>query len=178
MAEAITVARPYAEAVFKLVRDTKAFAHWSDVLALLEAVIQDKNVAQRIGDPNLSPPQIEALLLGICGDRLGGDGRNFLQALIHNDRLTLLPEIRALYEQLRLAQEGVLEVQIESAYPLDDGELARLVGKLEAKHHKKIQAHVAVDHDLIGGVRITVGDNVFDATVRGRLDDMAGALIR
>jgi len=126
----------------------------------------------------LSAAQIEALLLGICGDRLEGDGRNFLQTLIHNDRLALLPEIRRLYEHLRLEQEGVLEVQIASAYPLDDAELARIVGKLEAKHAKRIQAHVTVDADLIGGMRITVGDNVFDATVRARLDDMAAALIR
>ncbi len=178
MAEAITVARPYAEAVFKLARESNALARWSDVLALLEAVVQDENIAQRVGDPNLSAAQIEALLLGICGDRVEGDGRNFLQTLIHNDRLALLPEIRQLYERLRLEQEGVLEVQIESAYPLDDPELARMVGKLEAKHQKKIQPHVTVNRDLIGGVRITVGDKVFDATVRGRLDDMAAALIR
>jgi F-type H+-transporting ATPase subunit delta len=178
MAEATTVARPYAEAVFKLARESGAFAHWSEVLALLEAVMQNEEVAQRASDPNLSAAQVEALLLGICGDRLGGDGRNFVQTLVHNNRLTLLPEIRVLYEQLRLAQEGVLEVQIQSAFALDDAQLAQIVAKLEAKHQTKIRAEVSVDPDLIGGVRIMVGDNVFDGTVRGRLDAMAAALIR
>jgi F-type H+-transporting ATPase subunit delta len=178
MAEAITIARPYAEAVFKLARETGAFERWSQTLALLETVVRDKEVARYSSDPNVSAAQVEALLLGICGAQLDGAGRNFVQTLVHNDRLAVLPEIRSLYEQLRLEQEGVLEVEIQSAFALDDAQAGQIVATLEARHNRKVRARVSVDPALVGGVRILVGDRVLDATVRGKLDAMAAALIR
>src|ERR1019366_448636 len=120
----------------------------------------------------------ESVMLGVCGDKLDGAGRNFVQVLIEYRRLAQLSEIRALYEELKLAHQGVLEAEIHSAFPIDQAQVRVLVAKLESKYQRKVRPVISVDPQLIGGVRIVVGDRVFDATVRGRLDAMSAALTR
>jgi F-type H+-transporting ATPase subunit delta len=176
MAELATIARPYAEAVFGLGRDNGNLGAWSEMLALLEMVVVDGRVADCIGDPNVTGQQLEGLILGVAGDRLDGAGRNLISVLVHNGRLPLVPEIRVQYEALRREHEGVLEAEIESGQPLADEQLAQLVTHLEARYKRKVRARVKVDPDLIGGVRIVLGDKVIDATVRGKLNAMAAAL--
>jgi len=176
MAEPITVARPYAEAVFKLAREKNELPAWSRTLGVLEALVKDPQMKAVIGDPNVSPQQLEALILGIAGDAVDGAGRNLVQVLVANDRLALVPEIHALFEDLRREHEGILEAKIVSAFPMDDRQLAPLVARLEAKYRRRASAQVEVDPQLIGGVRIIIGDKVIDATVRGQLDAMAVAL--
>lgn len=176
MAEPVTIARPYSEAVFKIARDENVLAAWSDVLALLEAIVIDPRMQACINDPKLGAQQVEALVLGIAGERLNGSGRNLVQVLAQGGRLLLLPQIRALYEDARRSHEGVLEARIVSAQPLSDEQTARLVARLEAKYRRKVSVRIEIDPRLIGGVKIMVGDKVIDATVRGRLDQMAAAL--
>lgn len=176
MAEPVTIARPYAEAAFRLARDGGSLAAWSDMLAMLDAVTSDAQVRAVIDDPNVTPQALESFILGVAGDRLDGSARNFVQVLVHNGRLELLPHIRSLYEALRREHEGVLEVRIVSALPLSDEQVRALVSRLEAKHRCKVSAKVETDGDLIGGVRLLIGDTVIDATVRGRLDAMSAAL--
>ena len=176
MAELVTIARPYAEAVFQLAREKSNLAGWSDMLALLGAVARDPQVRACINNPNFSTQQIENLILGIAGAKLDGTGRNFVQVLAQSRRLELLPQIQALYEELRHENEGVLEARIISALPINDEQTKQLVARLETKYQRKISAQVEIDPQLIGGVKIMVGDKVIDATVRGRLDAMAAAL--
>lgn len=176
MAEPVTIARPYAEAAFKLAREKANFPGWSDMLALLAAVAADPQVQACINNPNLSARQLEGLILGIAGDRVDGLGRNFVQVLIVNSRLGLLPEIRELYENLRRDHEGILEARITSALPVGDDQLKQLIARLEKRYQRTVRARVEIDPQLIGGVKIAVGDKVIDATVRGKLDAMAAAL--
>jgi F-type H+-transporting ATPase subunit delta len=176
MAETVTIARPYAEAAFRLAREQGALERWSQMLQFLEVVVQDESVARGIVDPNLTSRQLESLVLGVCAEQLDGAGRNFVQVLVDNDRLGVVPAIRGLFEDLKREQEGVLEAQITSAFALDDEQQSRLVRRLEAKYQRKVSAQVSVDPQLIGGVKIVVGDKVLDATVRGKLDAMAVAL--
>jgi F-type H+-transporting ATPase subunit delta len=176
MAELVTVARPYAEAAFRLALEARDLAKWSDMLGLVEAVVKNEEVAARIGDPNVDDRAIEGLLLGALGDRLDGHARNLVQMLIENGRLELMPHIRSLFEDLRRAHEGVLEAKIISALAMDEAQVRPLVQALEKKYGRKVNAQVEIDPELIGGARIVVGDKVIDATVRGRLDAMAAAL--
>ena len=176
MAETVTIARPYAEAAFRLAREQSALDRWSQMLHLLEIVVQNESIARGIGDPNFTNRQLENLVLGVCGEQLDGAGRNFVQVLVSNDRLGVVPAIRVLFEDLKREQEGILEAQITSAFALDDEQQSRLVRRLEAKYQRKVSAQVSVDPQLIGGVKIVVGDKVLDATVRGKLDAMAVAL--
>ena len=178
MAELATIARPYAEAAFKLAREKSALAAWSDALALLEAIVQEPRLRALIDDPKVNPQALESLVLGVAGDRLEGAARNFVQVLIDNGRFDLAGEIRAQYEALRLEHEGVLEARIVSALPLADDQVRELVARLEARHQRKVRARIDVDPQLIGGVKIVVGDKVIDGTVRGRLEAMAAALAR
>jgi F-type H+-transporting ATPase subunit delta len=178
MAEAITIARPYAQAAFKLASEGGALDAWSRMLELLDRIVTDADMARLIHDPNVGARQLEGALLGICGDQLDGAGRNFVQLLVQYGRLPQLPEIRALYEELKLAHEGVLETEIHTAFPIDQAQIDDLVAKLESKYRRKVRPVISVDPQLIGGVRIVIGDRVLDATVRGRLEAMSAALIR
>ncbi len=176
MAEPVTIARPYAEAVYKLAREKNALAQWSDMLANLDAVVGDVRVQAVISDPNVSPQQLEGLVLGVIGDKIEGPARNFIQVLVQNGRLELTPHIRGVYESLKREHEGTLEAQVISALPISDEQVKSLVAALEMKFKRKITARVEIDPQLIGGVKIVVGDKVIDTTVRGRLDAMATAL--
>jgi F-type H+-transporting ATPase subunit delta len=176
MAEPITVARPYAEAVFKLAAQANALPAWSDAIANIDAVVADPRVQACTSDPKVSAQQLEGLVLGVLGDRISGEARNFVQVLVQNGRLELMPQIRAHYEVLKREKEGELEAKIISALPIDDTQVKQLVTQLETKYRRKVTAQVETDASLIGGVKIVVGDKVIDATVRGKLDAMAAAL--
>jgi len=180
MAEPVTIARPYAEAVFKLAREQNALPKWSDALANLDAVVGNSSVLAIISDPNISTKQVEDLVLGVVGDSLDAgiakEARNFIQVLVQNGRLGVTQQIRDLYETLKREQEGVLEARVISALPINDDQVKALVTTLETKFKRRITTKVEVDPLLIGGVKIIVGDKVIDATVRGRLDAMAATL--
>jgi F-type H+-transporting ATPase subunit delta len=178
MAELATIARPYAEAAFRLAVENQRLAQWSEMLGLVEGVVSNEKVAERIGDPNLEPNALEGVILGSLGERLDGPGRNFVQALVQNNRLELVPTIRSMFEELKREHEGVLEAKVISAMPIEHDQVQPLLAALEAKYGRKVSAQVEVAPELIGGVRIIVGDKVIDATVRGRLDAMAAALAR
>ncbi len=177
MAEPITIARPYAEAVFKLAAQANALPAWSDAIANIDGVVADGRVQALISDPKVSAQQLEGLVLGVVGDKLSGEARNFVQVLVANNRLELMPHIRAHYEALKREKEGVLDARIISALPIDDTQVKQLVAQLEKKYQRKVTAQVETDASLIGGVKIVVGDKVIDATVRGRLDAMGASLV-
>ncbi len=175
MAENVTIARPYADAAFELARGAGALGPWSEALNRLAVVAADSAMRTCISDPKLPADQLAKLVLDVSGD-LSADQQNFIRVLVDNERLQVLPEIRDLFIELKNEHEGVMEVQIASAFPLDDATLASLKTDLEARFKARLNAKVAVDPSLIGGVRIAVGDEVIDASVRGKLANMAAAL--
>ena len=175
MAENITLARPYADAAFQLARATNALGPWQQALDRMAAVAADAQMVECISNPRLLPAQVSQLFLDVAGS-VSAEQQNFVRLLVDNDRLQVLPEIRDLYVELKNGQEGVQEADIASAFPLDDATLKNLVAELEARFKCRIQATVSLDPALIGGVRIAVGDQVIDASVRGKLAAMATAL--
>ncbi len=176
MAEPVTIARPYAEAAFKLAREQNALSAWSDALELISAVAADAQVAALIDTPQVNAAQLEGVIIGAIGKHLTGEARNFVQVLAQNRRLGVIGQIRESYEALRREHEGTMEATVVSALPVDDALLKPLVSALEKKYGRRITARVELDPQLIGGLKIMVGDKVIDATVRGRLDAMAAAL--
>ena len=177
MAENATLARPYAEAVFALADAGGALGKWSQALAVMARVAVHPELRAAIANPNLSANQAYGLFAGACGD-LAVEAQNLVRVLIENGRLTLLPEIRGIYEALKNEREGVLEATITSAQALDAGQLAALVAELERRFGRKVNPKVQVDANLIGGARMQVGDEVIDGSVRGKLAAMAVALTR
>jgi F-type H+-transporting ATPase subunit delta len=176
MAELTTIARPYAEAAFRIAQDNHAFAVWSDMLGLTSAVVADPHVASALDSPERTAADREALLLSVCGDKLDTLGRNFIRVLVEAKRLALLPQIAMLFEGLRNDAEGIAKARIESAFALSSAQLADIMASLEKHFGKKIDATVIVDPALIGGARITVGDTVIDASVEAQLQAMATRL--
>jgi F-type H+-transporting ATPase subunit delta len=175
MAESLTIARPYAEAAFKLALEGNVLPSWSDALSRLATVVGTDEARELIGNPQLTDSQVAFVVADAAG-QLGAEQRNLVQVLADNERLAVLPEIAALFDELRNAHEGVLDGLIASAYPLVQQQVDDIVATLAQKYGKQIKATVHVDADLIGGVSIRIGDEVIDASVRGKLAQMAGAL--
>lgn len=175
MAENVTVARPYAEAAFELAKAGSALAAWQAALERMAAAAADDRMTECIADPRVSPAALTELFLGVAGE-LSADQRNFADVLVDNRRLAVLPEISQLFVDLKNAQEGTREAVVNSAFPLDDTQVASLVVDLERKFGCKIKATVQITPELIGGVRIALGDQVIDASVRGKLNAMAVSL--
>jgi F-type H+-transporting ATPase subunit delta len=176
MSEQITIARPYAEAAFSLAREQKALPRWSQMLGLLSNVASDPRVHIALDNPTLDHAAKEELLLSLCGDALDDEGRSFVRVLLESDRIAVLPDIKSLFDTLKDGAEGVARAQIVSAFPVDDAQLGALKAALEKRFGRKIEATVSVDPQLIGGARITVGDTVIDASVRGELQAMSSQL--
>ena len=178
MAELVTIARPYAEAVFALAKERNELSKWSDMLSLLVTVYDDPQLQAAIASPAVTKSDIEELLLAVCGERIDGNARNLIQLLVQNGRLPAVAEIRRLFDLLKSEDEGVVEAQISSAFPLEGQELEKIVSLLSKRYQKNISPTVDVDSDLIGGIMVQVGDKVWDASVRGRLQEMATALTK
>lgn len=175
MAENVTLARPYAEAAFQLAKGS-ALPAWSQALGTMAAVAGSDDMQSCIADPRLLPDQLTKLFVDVVGDGLSAEQQTFVRVLVDNDRLSVLPEIAALFESLKNTHEGVRDAEVESAFPMDAAAVQALVADLERKFNCKIQATVRVVPELIGGVRIAIGDEVIDASVRGKLAAMATAL--
>lgn len=178
MAELATIARPYAEAIFRLAKQDNALPAWSAALTLIVSVYEDPQMRATMANPKVSANDIERLLLAICADRISGAARNLIQLLVHNRRLSVLPQIRELFENLKLQDEGMLDAKINSAFPLDDAQRNQVVNLLSTRFKRKINATVTVEPDLIGGIKVEVGDKVWDASVRGKLQTMAATLTK
>ena len=176
MAESVTIARPYAQAVFRLAREGKALTAWSDRLQRLAAIAQDPEMAKVVGNPKFSAGQVAELFVSLTGESGNKELASFIGILAENERLGVLTQIQEIYEQLKSADEGVKDAIVTSAYPLDDAQLKNLMSQLESHFGSKLQPRVEVDAELIGGIRVAVGDQVLDASVRGKLDAMATAL--
>lgn len=178
MAEPRTIARPYAEAVFRLADAGAKLGEWSDVLGNLAQVATDPRVAAAMGDPNLTAPKVAGLFIGILTGKLSGEAENFVRVLAENRRLDVLPEIAAQFESLKNDREGTIDAKIVSAFALDDAQLGDLVARLEAKTGKRVKTQVAVDAGLIAGVRIEIGDKVIDGSARAQLAALEATLKR
>jgi F-type H+-transporting ATPase subunit delta len=176
MAESATIARPYAEAVFGLADKAGATANWLAVLATMAQVAGNSEMQACIGNPNVGPKALYDLFVALCREDLSVEARNFVRVLIANDRLALMPEIHAQFAQLKNEREGVLEAEIRTAFPLDNAQVNALVADISRRFKRRVQPRVTLDRELIGGVHITVGDEVIDGSVRGKLADMAVSL--
>lgn len=176
MAELITVARPYAQAVFSLATEQQSQAKWSEALAWLAAMVTNPDVAQVVTNPKHTAQEVEALLLDVLGDKASEDVKRFIVSLIENRRLTLLPEIAQQFEALVAAAGGAIDATVETAFPLTDAQLTELTATLSAKYGKTVRLEAHEVPALIGGVRILVGDDVIDASVSGKLQAMAASL--
>lgn len=176
MAEFTTLARPYARAAFESARDGNALSAWSEALSLLAAVSGDAAVKVLISSPNLTSSEKSSKLIDVCGDVLAEQQKNFVSVLADNGRLALLPEISQLFELFKANQEKTVDVDIETAFELNEAQLSALESSLKKTLARDVALSSKVDKALLGGVFIRAGDTVIDASVRGRLTKLAAAM--
>jgi F-type H+-transporting ATPase subunit delta len=176
MTESVTLARPYAQAIFRVAREEKSLDEWSDRLSRLAAIAGDPRMVDLIGNPKFSAWQLADIFMSLLGEPENHELASFVAQLAENERFGQLMEISAIFESLKDADEGVEEARVESAFPIDEPALTMLMKRLEAHFGSRLRGRVTLDPSLIGGVRVVVGDRIFDASVRGKLDSMAAAL--
>jgi F-type H+-transporting ATPase subunit delta len=172
MAELSTIARPYAGALFEAARSKNATDAWLPLLESLASAGSNPQVAGVAADPRLSDRQAFDLLAALVGQPLPQELASFLGLLIENDRLAALPEVAAQFRRLKNDAEGSADCLIETAFALSDAQLAELTALLARKFSRRLKAKTQVEPRLIGGVRVTVGDQVLDNSVLARLDAM------
>jgi len=176
MSELSTLARPYADAVFRMAQGENDLAGWSSRVATLAMIVSDAQVARLIADPAVSSDRVAGLVIDVAGASLGERGANFVKVLAENGRLTVLPEISVQFESLKANAESTVEATITSAQDLSQAQIDELVAGLKARFNRAVTVQVAVDAELIGGAVIAIGDQVIDGSVKGRLQRMTFAL--
>ncbi len=175
MAELATIARPYADALFKAQgSDLAATAVWLDELA---AVAENPQLLQLADHPKVDAAQVFDLISGVVQNALPDAARNFLRLVIENGRLSALPEIASQFRSLKNAAGGTTDAVVYSAFSLDEKALAEVSATLEQRFGRKLSVKLEIDQSLIGGVRAVVGDEVLDTSVKARLEQMKVALI-
>lgn len=176
MAELTTIARPYAEALFRVANETGSLAAWSEILNKLAVIAKCDEMQSVASNPRFSVAQLQSLVQEL----LGGDSKpevvNFIAMVLQNRRFSVLPEIDMMFEALKAASEGKVDACVESAYALTDEQVRELTAILSLQFNRKVNTEIQVNPALIGGVKITVGDLVVDASVRGKLSALAASL--
>ena len=177
MAEKVTIARPYAQAIFELAQEKGELAQWSDMLALAATVASNEDMAAAIESPNLTHAQVAELFTGVCGDGLTDAGKNMINVLAENDRIAFLPEVAELFEVARAEAEGSIQAEVISATALNDAQKAAIAESLKNRLGREVTLNCTVDESLVGGAIIRAGDVVIDGSVTGKLEKLATQLM-
>jgi len=174
MAELATIARPYAEALFLASKaDLSATAAWLDELA---AIAGNAQLLQLADNPKITSEQVFDVIKGVAKSQLTPAAQNFLHAVIENGRLSALPEMAAQFREHLNKQNGSSDAVVYSAFDIDAAALANVAQLLEKRFGRKLNVSVKLQPELIGGIRVVVGDEVLDTSVKARLDQMKVAL--
>jgi F-type H+-transporting ATPase subunit delta len=176
MSEAITTARPYAQAAFEEAQKLADLKGWSATLTSLAEVVNYPEVRAVVTSPRVAKEQVESLMEDLLGDQAKVQQRNFVKVLAANHRLLLLPEIVAIFEALRTEAEKTINVVVDSAFELSAAQQEKIVSSLKARMGREIKLVCKVNKELLGGIVIRAGDQVIDGSVRTRLGEMANAL--
>jgi F-type H+-transporting ATPase subunit delta len=176
MSELSTLARPYAEAVFKIAVENKSISDWSEVLEFLSVVMQDKEMVAIVANPKVSQEQLTTLILDICQGQVTEQSENFVKLLVQNERLILAPQISELFEAYKADHEGYVDVELTSAYALTKDEQKKFASTLKKQLSKDVKITTSIDKSLIGGFIAKAGDKVIDGSVKGLLQQLAKKL--
>ena len=175
MSETLTLARPYARAAFETAAKANALAAWSQKLGFAAQLISDARVGALVGNPRLGNAELTGLLLP-PNETVDSPFTGFLELLVENRRATLLPDIAALFEELKRDAERVLKVTVRSATPLPAEQVDTIKAALKKRFGREIELEQKLDPSVIGGAVIDAGDVVIDGSVRGRLARLESAL--
>lgn len=176
MSEAITTARPYAQAAFEEAQKLSDLKGWSEVLRSLAEAVLNPELRSVVSSPRVAKAQLAGLLNDVLGGKLKSQQLNLIKVLVENQRLLILPEISALFEVLKAEAEKTVNVVVESAFELSADQQEKIAVSLKKRMAREVKLVCSVNKELLGGVVIRAGDKVIDGSARTRLGDMANAL--
>lgn len=177
MTESAGLARPYAIAAFRQAQEESALGEWGRMLDLLATIARDPSVHALIANPRIDRARLVDLFIEVGGEHLSSTGRNFVRVIGHYGRFALLSEIARLFERERAAHEGRSEVHVTGAFELTEEQRTEIIQVMEKRLGKKVSLVFDLDAGLIGGVVIRAGDLVIDASIKGRLGQLAQSLV-
>jgi F-type H+-transporting ATPase subunit delta len=176
MAEATTIARPYAQAAFDQAQKQGDLKGWSGVLELLKSLMENAEVLALASNPKASVAKVESVLLTLVGDGLTLQQQNFVRLLAESHRLSVAAEISEMYELLRAEAEKSVDVTVSSPFDLSDAQQQKILTALKVRMGREIRLSCKIDRELVGGIVIRAGDKVIDGSARTRLIDLTNAL--
>lgn len=176
MAEISTLARPYAQAAFELAKSQKALAKWSEMLALLSAVVKDQRVHGLIGNPKATKDLISGLIIDVAGKHLNVQAQNLVRLMVENGRLRLLPQVAVLFDALKADEESTLQAEVVSAFELTSDQKSKIAASLKKRLGREVTVVSTVNATLLGGAIIRAGDLVIDGSASGQLNKLASTL--
>lgn len=183
MAEKLTVARPYARAVFSEACDSNNFDYWHAALVGLAEVVRCLASSDIINNPKITSSQLESLCIDTLKSLVQVDSdfeqslRRFIQLLIVEKRLNVVPEIAQIYHGLLSEHNKVIEVSAVSASPLSDAQKEALQQRLETRFESKVTIEYQQDATLIGGLIVKSDNWVFDGSIQSKLTRLAERII-
>ena len=172
MAELVTIARPYADALFELGQSAKTTDDWSIDLEFLLASYRTEEMQNFLKNPKTTNRNVQSVFDSIMDGRVSDEAKNFMQLVIKNQRLQVLPLITEIYEKLKADAKGKVDVAIYSAFDLEADEVDRVVSIVAKKINKLVNPIVKIEKDLIGGIKVEIGDKVWDLSINGKLKSM------
>ena len=176
MAEATSVARPYAVAAFDEARRLNDLKGWSDMLQSAAQAVANPEVRAIIVIPSVPRSQLEGLMLALSGDKISASGRNFIKLLVESQRLELLPEIAVMFEAMRAEAENSVDVVVTSAFDLNETQKQKITAAMKKRLNREIRLSCEINRELLGGVIIRAGDQVIDGSASAHLSKLATAL--
>ncbi|EEF79920.1 F0F1 ATP synthase subunit delta [Methylophaga thiooxydans] len=176
MAEAITIARPYASAVFAIAQEKGELKAWSDLLMVLAQCVEQPEMQSIITSPAVSDEQAVSVLADIARDLMTADAKNFLLLLAENNRLLSLSDVTVLFEELRAEAEKSMTAEVISARELTAEQAANISAALKQRLGRDVTLNTSIDESLLGGAIIRAGDLVIDGSALGKLNRLANAI--
>jgi F-type H+-transporting ATPase subunit delta len=176
MSQAITVARPYAQAAFDEAQKLGELKNWSEMLHAAADAVAQQDMQSIIKSTKVNATQLNGLMLAVCGGKLAATAQNFLKLLVENKRLDVMPEILEMFEMLRAEAEKSVDVVVTSAFDLNDAQKQKIAAALKVRMGREIKLSCETNRDLLGGIVIRAGDKVIDGSARTRLSELAVAL--
>ncbi len=169
-------ARPYATAAFEWAQASSQESQWASILQLLATIFNDVSLKATLFDPRVGAPKMADVLIEVLGSALDLPQQNFLKILAKQRRFNLIPCIAQLFTDLLVASQNTLSVVINSAFTVSEQDQQRLIVKLQEKYQKNIKLQWQLEPSLMGGIQIKVGDEMIDASIRGKLQQLEFSL--
>jgi F-type H+-transporting ATPase subunit delta len=176
MARRVTAARRYADAAFETGRADGTLDAWERDMAKIGETMRHPQLRRLLQHPAIPFAEKERVLRAVMGRGVAPAAVNLVLLMVRRGRPGAIEPMIARFAELLRRERGIALAQVRTALPLDDGQRAEIAARLRALTGAEIEMDETVDPDLIGGVAVRIGDRLYDASVRSRLERLRARL--